>query len=252
MTVQMNNKTLLFTLLFFLIIAMVPPGDDVISYFSLNHSVRLGQYDGITTVNEVKQHGDFGLGTEEKLATEFVLLDGVAYGIPSDGKVQQLSGETRLAYAVVKKFTADTVFKTSQKFSMSQLKKFLDKTLLKNSFAALCIRGEFSTIECRSFMKEEKPYPPLKHAKERFFNSENLNGTIVGFVTPASAAVINSPVYHFHFVSEKKIMGGHVKKLEMEPGATIEIDYARGIEIKLPSAESTSHIDLHKKSKPEK
>jgi acetolactate decarboxylase len=248
----MNYKTFLCTLTCFLILAMTPPGDDVICYFSLNQAVKLGQYDGITTVNEVKLNGDFGLGTVEKLAAEFVLLDGVSYGIPSDGSVQQLSGETRLAYAVVKKFAADTVFRTEEELSMSRLKKFLDEVLRKNSFAAIRIRGKFSTIECRSYMKVEKPYPPLNHAKENFFSSENMNGTIVGFFTPASAAVLNSPVYHFHFISEKVFMGGHVKNLELESGATIEVDYADRIEVKLPPAESTSHIDLHKTPKPEK
>ena len=218
---------------------------DKIYYVSLNFVVHQGQYEGLTILKELKEHGDFGVGTEEKLASELVLLEGKAYSIPYSGKAEPMSKETKIAFAAVKFFKADTSLSESRKMTLEELQKFLLSVLNKNSFAAIKIRTRFSDAEFRSFKKQNKPYTPVKNAPADTLKVENLDATIVGFYTPQSALVLNSPTFHFHIINVQKSTGGHLLAGEVEY-ADIEIDYAKGLEILLPPKQLLKEIDLNK------
>lgn len=206
---------------------------DTIYYFSLNHTIRQGAYDAVTSAGKLKQYGDFGLGSEEKLAAELVLLDGIAYGIPATGIAQRMTDQTGIAFAVVTSFAADTTIPVSAIGSIKALHKQLDAIIPKNQFTAIRIDGDFTALTYRSYEKQEKPYSPIKHAKEHFFERKNIQGTMVGFYTPASAAALNAPAYHFHFISADKSTGGHVVSCNIKE-ATIMIDFASDLHVQLP------------------
>ena len=106
--------------------SMVCPSTDggskeTIHYFSLNHAIKQGQFDPVTTAGKLTQYGNFGLGSSEKLGAELVLLDGIAYGIPSDGNAKKMEDNTGIAFAVAKKFVADTTFAINEMKSFSKL-----------------------------------------------------------------------------------------------------------------------------------
>lgn len=44
-----------------------------------------GLYDGVISAGELKKHGDFGIGTFERLDGEMVDLDGHIYQLKADG-----------------------------------------------------------------------------------------------------------------------------------------------------------------------
>lgn len=228
-----------------------PQNTDMIFYASLNHAIHEGQYDGVIAVGDLAQHGDFGVGSEEKLASELVLLDGKFYGIPSDGKVFALQAFAKIAFASVKKFKADTSFQISTINDIKQLEKYLDKLIEQNGFAAIRINGRFKSIELRSFEKQQKPYKPVDDVKEVKFNFNDIDGTLVGFFTPKSAQVLNSPNYHFHFIDKNRKTGGHALEADII-SALVEIDYATELHVLLPGKTTVEHVDLNKPVKPKK
>jgi len=219
--------------------------NDGIYYSSLNYAIQLGQFDGVASLKEVKQHGDFGVGSRHGLAGELVLLNGKAYQISVDGKAVIMPDSAKLPFAAVKFFTADKRITLNVPYNLEQLQSFLDSVINTNLFSAIRIYGSFSSIKYKCYYPQQKPYPPIKETPAKFFDSTNIKGTIAGFFTPESAIVLNSPNYHFHFINSSGTSGGHVDDCMVE-NITIEIDYADGLTIKLPPEGLLKDIDLNK------
>lgn len=242
------NKLFLYVLTTFLSVVLqsFQSGQpDAIYYVSLNRAIHLGQYDGSMTVKTLKSHGDFGLGSAERLAGEFVLLDGEAYTIPADGKAKLIAEEAKIPFAAVKFFVADHAMKIPTSMSWQQLKEFLDSQIKDNAFAAIKIKAHFSHIKFRSYQEQTKPYKPVDEVPVQEFERSGIDGTLVGFFTPKSAEVLNSPVYHFHFIDKNKTTGGHLLDCNLED-ASIDIDYSRELNVGLPDASLMKNIDLGK------
>jgi acetolactate decarboxylase len=224
---------------------------ETIYFASLNHAIQEGQFDGVITVNELKGHGNFGLGSEEKLKGELVLLDGNFYSIPSTGKAALMRDENKIAFAAIKSFTADSTFSVKNLTDAKALYTYLDARIDQNSFVALKITGMFRTIEFRSFIQQNKPYKPVDQVPENKFRHENMQGTMVGFFTPKSAQVLNSPNYHFHFIDNGKKTGGHVLECTIS-SATVEVDYADELHVLLPPKKAVEQVDLNEPLQPKK
>ncbi|MCC9136455.1 acetolactate decarboxylase [Pontibacter silvestris] len=218
---------------------------DAIFYASLNQAIHLGQYDGAVQVRELKENGDFGVGSGEKLKSELVMLDGVAYSIPASGEASVLPDTAKVSFAAVKHFKSDQEVSISKMLNLNELESYLDSVLTKNSFAAIKVTGKLNSITYRSFYPQQKPYEPTEEVPEKELNRSNIEGTLVGFFTPESAEVLNSPVYHFHFVDNNKTTGGHVLDCTISE-ARVEIDYAKQLQVALPDPELVQHIDLNK------
>src|SRR5271154_6482402 len=71
--------------------------------FQVSTSTALvqGVYDGVVRVGELKQHGDFGLGTFDGLDGEMLALDGHFYQVQGSGKVSESSDDAKVPFAVV-------------------------------------------------------------------------------------------------------------------------------------------------------
>lgn len=241
-----NMKILLITMLTIAIASGDSRQRDNALYFvSLNHSIQEGQYDGVATVASLRSHGDFGLGSEDKLSGELVLLDGEFYSIPENGKATRMKDTDSIAFAAVKFFIKDSTFTVNSIGSLKNLEDELKKNIHPNSFAAIRIHGKFETITLRSFHTQHKPYRPVNELPQVKFDRQNLEGTMVGYFTPASAEVINSPPYHFHFIDDGRTTGGHVLDCVVLSG-TVEVNYASELRILLPQKSATEHIDLNK------
>lgn len=128
---------------------------------------------------------------------------------------------------------------------MQELHALIDSIVLHNAFAAIKISGMFSSVRTRSFIKQEKPYEPTEKADTVVFAATNVSGIIVGFVTPTSAEVINSPHHHMHFIDQKKTTGGHLIDCIIN-NSMVEIDYSRELIIALPEPSTQQSIDLNK------
>jgi len=224
------------------------PGDETIYFTSLNYAVQLGQFDGVTNVKALRPAGDFGLGSEARLKGEVVVLDGIFYSIDSNGKARVMEDEDSISYAALKSFRAECTTVVKNVSSIKALEEALSEKIQENAFAAIKIRAAFRFILFRSFEEEQEPFRPVDQIPEIKFERRNITGTLVGFYTPKSAEVLNSPTYHFHFIDDARTTGGHVLDINVAE-ASVEIDYAREIHIKLPAVAATEHVDLNTKIK---
>jgi acetolactate decarboxylase len=72
----------------FLLVGTVHAQDrDVLYQLSSMAALKAGVYDGFRTYADVKQHGDFGIGTFEAINGEMIAVDGTVYQVKTDGHV---------------------------------------------------------------------------------------------------------------------------------------------------------------------
>lgn len=187
--------------------------DHSIFQVSTFHALKQGKYDGETTFEELKKHGDFGIGTVIGLDGEMVALNGEFFQIKADGKVYTIPDGAKTPFAVITFFKPDKAVIFPQAGDMKELQKALDTILpLTDEPCAIKVDGEFKYIKVRSVPRQQKPYPGLEEAlkHQTFFELKNVSGTLVGFRFPNYLDGVNVPGYHFHFITADKKAGGHV------------------------------------------
>src|SRR5271166_6003327 len=88
--------------------------------FQVSTSTALvqGVYDGVVTIGELKQHGDFGLGTFDGLDGEMLALDGHFYQVRGSGGVTEAGDDARAPFAVV------TVFRAERESTIDRVESF--------------------------------------------------------------------------------------------------------------------------------
>lgn len=218
---------------------------DAIHYTSLNSAIYLGQYEGDQSASDLKKFGDFGVGSEEQLASELIMLDGKIYSIPASGQLTLMRPHAKIPFAAVKFFDPEISVTIRRRLTLKEFEQQMDSIIGVNRFAAIKVTARFSSITFRSYYEQQKPYKEISQAKERFFNHKKFVGTLVGFRTPKSADVLNSPEYHFHVMDIKRTTGGHLTECVIEE-AIIDIDYASQLIVDLPKPDKLQHVDLSK------
>jgi len=205
----------------------LPKDKDVLFQTSTLSALSEGDFDGDLTYKDLRQHGDFGLGTFDDLDGEMVALAGEFYQIKADGKAYPVEDVMETPFAVVTFFELDKTVSLDKTLDYEQLKQYLDSMLPDgNIFYAIKVEGAFKYIKARSVPAQSKPYPSLTEALEgqTIFEFHDVTGTLVGFWCPAYAEGINAPGYHLHFVTSDRQNGGHLLDCETE-SVKIEIDY---------------------------
>ncbi|MFB0527701.1 MAG: acetolactate decarboxylase [bacterium] len=200
---------------------------DVLFQVSTMNAIFRGLYDGETTYGELKQHGDFGIGTFDGLDGELFALGGKFYRIKADGIAYPIDDLMKTPFAVVTFFEPDKSVLLDEAFDYEQLRQYLDNLLpTKDIFYAIKIEGTFEYIKARNIPKQNKPYPQFSDVVKNqvIFEFHDVEGTMVGFWCPAYLEEINVPGYHFHFITKDKRMGGHLLECRIQD-VKIEIDY---------------------------
>src|SRR5580704_10729450 len=97
---------------------------DHATLFQVSTSTALvqGVYDGVVRIGDLKQHGDFGLGTFDGLDGEMLALDGRFYQVQSSGKVSEPGNNAKVPFAVV------TAFRAERGFTIDRVDGFADLT----------------------------------------------------------------------------------------------------------------------------
>ncbi len=222
------------------------PEREVVYQVSTIDALLAGEFDGQLTYGQVRQHGDFGIGTFNALDGEMLQLDGDVFQIKSDGKAYRVPDSTRTPFAAVTYFEADTVVALSGSLSFEQLCARIDSLIpTENSFYAIKIEGEFDMIKARSVPRQTKPYIPMVEIvkTQPTFAYERVQGTLMGFRTPPFMKGLNVPGYHLHFINQDRTRGGHVLACSLGKG-TLSIDYTTGFHMVLPNSDSFHRLDL--------
>ncbi|GAB6989944.1 acetolactate decarboxylase [Paenibacillus pini] len=217
--------------------------------YSTINALMSGQYDGDITLDEVKKHGDFGLGTLNGADGELTEIDSKFYRFDSKGKMTQVKGDLKTPFVVTTNFQAEKTAKITNVANTTELTaKLLEQMDNKNNFYAFKMPVKLTYLKTRSEPKQERPYRLLKDVlaeQQVEFEYKNVSGTFVGFYTPNYAATINVPGFHFHFVSDDKTIGGHILNLAFDE-ANVQIDPITQFEVQLPQTKEFAEADLTK------
>lgn len=171
-----------------------------------------GVYKGAVTIGDLKNHGDFGLGTYEGLDGEMVALDGDFYQVHADGRITIASDAALVPFAVV------TVFRPGQHMHIPVFSSFdaltteLDKLRTSdNLFYGVRIDGHFSKIHTRAPYKNDNSLSLVEAtAHQAEFQMNDVIGSIVGFWSPPYTRSINVTGWHLHFLTDDRKGGGHL------------------------------------------
>jgi acetolactate decarboxylase len=215
----------------FLIAALLLAGcssneEDMIFHYSILKALDNGVLEGDMKVGELKQHGDFGLGTYNRMNGEMVVLDHVVYRVAQDGTVMQADDDSLIPYSIVTFYRQDDTLLMRGEINYPALKAFAERHVpSRNLFYAFRIRGEFDYIRCGGADRQEKPYnEPLDQmlADRPQYEGRNTKGTLVGFWCPAYIGDINTAGFHLHFIADDHSMGGHLMEFTAR---SLEIGY---------------------------
>ena len=219
---------------------------DALFQVSTINALLAGVYDGEITFQELKQHGDFGIGTFNALDGEMIAIDGNFFQVKSDGIAYVVKDSEKTPFAAVTYFKPDKFFVLNNIRSFDQLEKQIDNVLpTKNIFYAIRIDGVFDYIKTRSVPKQKKPYPPLLEAvkHQTVFEYKNIKGTIAGLWCPSFVKELNVTGYHFHFIDEDRKAGGHLLECKFKE-AKVFIDYTSSFYMVLPESSDFFRKDL--------
>ena len=234
-------NVLLITIFFLTIIfggSNVQGAEDVLFQLSLLNALDKGIAEGEMTIKDLKQHGDFGLGTFNAIDGELIGVDGNFYRMDVDGVAQPADDSLKTPYAFTTFFEPDKRVSLDAIEDYKKLKQQLDSLLpTKNIFYAIKIKGTFKYIKTRSIAKHNRPYPNLKEMfkTQTLTEFRNVQCTFVGFRCPVYVEGINFPVHHFHFVTDDRKAGGHIYECHLEKGV-VEIDYIPSFYLELPES----------------
>jgi acetolactate decarboxylase len=194
-----------------------------------------GDYDGSVRLDDLVDHGDFGLGTFDRLDGEMVVLDGVVYQVPASGVATEPDGGLTTPFAAVTTWDSDSRHEYRDSMSCAELQTVVDQVIDADRPYAVKVSGEFATLQTRSVERQTPPYQPLADALEGQveFPLEQVTATMVGFRLPVYMAESNAAGYHFHALTEDQEAGGHVLDCQAT-NVTVELDAITTWQVELP------------------
>ncbi len=215
--------------------------------FQVSTSTALvqGVYSGVVTVGELKQHGDFGLGTFDGLDGEMLALDGHFYQVRGSGEVSEPPDDARAPFAVITAFRPERTSTIAHVEDFQVLTAHLDGLRRSaNLFCAARIDGRFARVRTRAVCKAA-PGVSLVHAtaQQAEFTFTNVVGTMVGFWTPSYARRLNIAGWHLHFVTADRTGGGHLLDCQGE-GLRVQMQDLADVRIAMPETAAFLQADL--------
>lgn len=211
------------------------PRSNRIYFCSPVNALVEGIYQQKIPLAEIKQHGDFGLGTFDHLDGEMVMLDNEIYQITADGRAAQVSDDALTPFACVAFYQPMSHDRLDDPRDYPGFLDWLNSLLPSpNIFYAIRIDGYFSRVKVRSVPRQENYRPLAEVAKDQpVFEYTDTEGTLVGFYTPPFMGSLSVPGMHLHFLSADRKTGGHL--LECCPnGITVGVQFLTTLELGLP------------------
>jgi acetolactate decarboxylase len=204
-----------------------------------------GVYNGVVTIGELKQHGDFGLGTFDGLDGEMLALDGEFYQVHSSGRVSEPSDSAKVPFGVVTAFRAEDEFTMEQVGGFADLAAQLDGARqTENLFYAARIEGRFARIRTRAACKAASGVSLVEATSHQAeFEFADVGGTLVGFWTPTYARSLNVAGWHLHFVTDDRSGGGHLLECQAA-GLRVELQKLADVRIAMPETAAFLSADL--------
>ena len=208
--------------------------DNIYQYSSKNGLLN-NDYVGDLTIGEIKEYGNFGLGTFNMVDGEMVIFDGNIYQVLITGEINNMPSEVLSPFVVTKFFNSDTTFSLPGNISLDSAKSLVYQ-VVENLDTPLAIKmtGTFKSLLSRSVEKVHDESVTLAEivANQTEFNFTNVEGTVIGFWYPDYFDGVNFPGFHLHVLLDDLSGGGHLLDCTFE-NAIVEIDFASGVTVAL-------------------
>ncbi len=215
------------------------PSLGTIAQFGTMDALMAGAYDGVFSCSHLAESGDSGLGTFDRLDGEMIVLEGEIYQVQADGRVYPKEADCSAPYALLVAFQPDITLELPSTVSKSDLDALLSENCRGDRVCSVKLHGRFARVKTRSVPAQNKPYPPLLDAikDQSVFDMNDIEGTLIGFRSPAFFNGITAAGNHFHFLSDRRDSGGHLLDFELKSGV-LEIDNCDVFEIVFPDVET--------------
>jgi len=206
-----------------------------------------GVYEEHIPFFEIKQHGDFGLGTFDHLDGEMVMIDGRIFQITGDGHVSEVGDDAATPFAAVTFFETHSSDSSDQAMTYAEFQHWLDNLLpSQNMFYAFRIEGTFKHVRVRSVPKQECYRPLIEVAKDQpTFDFYDIAGTLAGFYTPSFMASLSVPGMHLHFLSKDFQHGGHLLECSTQK-IDVALQFINKVELSLPTTLDYMTLDFQR------
>jgi acetolactate decarboxylase len=215
--------------------------------FQVSNSTALtqGVFDGAVTIRELKEHGDFGLGTFDGLDGEMIALEGVFYRADAEGDVTVVDDTALAPFAVITEFPDASPFTLPSIASFTDLATQLDgHRTSDNLFYAVRVDGHFARIKARAFPRQAEGTALAEAAAAQSeFTFTDVDATLVGFWTPTYARTINVAGWHVHALTADQLRGGHVLDV-MGESLTVLMAELADVRMAIPATEDFLEADL--------
>lgn len=229
---------------------------ETIFQVALLQSLAQGHFGGAISVGELRSRGDIGIGTFDSLDGEMIVLDGVVYQARGDGSVVVAPDSLTVPFSNVTHFDVDAKVSLKDVRDIDELASLMSRVVSsmgRNSFCMARVDGTFGALLVRSERAQSRPFPTLVEAlaeDQTEFDLGTARGTLVALYCPSYVSGLNTPGWHFHFISEDRTRGGHVLAVEVAE-ASAAFDITPNFEMMIPSADSFHELDLARDMKKE-
>jgi acetolactate decarboxylase len=208
-----------------------------ITQFSTIGALMAGLTEGWKTVNKTCCGTEFGLGCASGVGGELTIFEGKIYQATAEQPVTIL-------HAPQVPFIQLTEFVPEASHSIQNIdEKNLEQQLLQcidasNIWLAVTISAQFSSLVLRRPQPASSEQQDMEQmaASQQVSHYQQLNGTLIGFWTPALYGRISVPGFHFHFLDSQQQISGHVLTFSAEQ-AELSYQQKPTIEITNPSSE---------------
>jgi acetolactate decarboxylase len=189
-------------------------GRDVVTQVSSYDALALGLYDGVASLEILRPHGNFGLGTLHGWNGEIILMDGKYYLVDGEGR-----GEGITDFSATTPFLEMTWFDEDERRTLPDMTSYQQfrttpEVFLPsvNAIVAVRIEGKFRSVKACSMPTQTKPYKVMSELvkTQPVFDFEDVEGTLVGFWSPPSMKGVSLAGWHLHFLTKDGKGGGHV------------------------------------------
>lgn len=212
---------------------------------STSNALVKGVFEGSVTVGDLRQHGNFGLGTFDSLDGEMVMVDGRCFRAAAGGQAVEVSDDEEVPFALVTRFVPDVDDVASTDSDWAELTGMIDNLRpSSNLFVAFRVDGDFEELSMRAICRARQGEGLVEAtAHQSEFTLGPVSGSLVGFWAPEYARAISVPGYHAHFISDDRRTGGHVMGLSGTDLA-IQMHTETDLHLSLPESEEFLAADL--------
>jgi acetolactate decarboxylase len=206
-----------------------------------------GIYDGAVRIGQLRDHGDFGLGTFASLDGEMVVIDGQFFQVRCDGSVRQANDDELTPFAVVTRFLSGPPVMIEKCPNLRALTLRFDSLRPSdNVLFALRVDGKFDRVHARAMCPAKEGVTLVSAAEvQPEFEFHDVEGTLVAFWSPEYARTFNVPGYHFHFISADRRCGGHLLECSGK-NLQFQIQQESDFHVALPETQEFLRADLRR------